>query len=121
MAAGKVRIFELAKELNLSSKELIGLFDRLGLDAKNQLSVVDDRIADLVRGVLGGAAAKPAAPGAKASAAAVAASSTAPPAASVAVAEPPAPTVPVAGHSRGLIAAYRSARDGVRVGLPLVF
>ncbi len=52
MATAKVRIFELAKELGISSKELIGLFDRLGLEAKNQLSVVDDKIADLVRGVL---------------------------------------------------------------------
>ena len=59
MATGKVRIFELAKELGLSSKDLIGLFERLGLEAKNQLSVVDDPIADLVRGVLlGGAAGK---------------------------------------------------------------
>jgi translation initiation factor IF-2 len=53
MATGKVRIFELAKELGLSSKELIALFEeRLGLEAKNQLSVVEDPIADLVRGVL---------------------------------------------------------------------
>jgi len=52
MATGKVRIFELAKELGISSKELISLFERLGLEAKNQLSVVDDKIADLVRGVL---------------------------------------------------------------------
>src|SRR5580704_17412942 len=52
MATGNVRIFELAKELGLSSKELIGLFERLGLEAKNQLSVVDPKIADLVRGVL---------------------------------------------------------------------
>jgi translation initiation factor IF-2 len=50
--AGRVRIFELAKELGLSSKELIGLFERLGLEAKNQLSVVEGPIADLVRGVL---------------------------------------------------------------------
>jgi translation initiation factor IF-2 len=59
MATGKVRIFELAKELGLSSKDLIGLFERLGLEAKNQLSVVDDPIADLVRGVLlGGSSGK---------------------------------------------------------------
>jgi len=58
MATGKVRIFELAKELGLSSKDLIGLFERLGLEAKNQLSVVDDPIADLVRGVLLGASGK---------------------------------------------------------------
>ena len=56
MATGKVRIFELAKELGLSSKDLIGLFGRLGLEAKNQLAVVEDPIAELVRGVLGGAA-----------------------------------------------------------------
>ncbi len=58
MATGKVRIFELAKELGLSSKDLIGLFGRLGLEAKNQLAVVEDPIADLVRGVLLGGASK---------------------------------------------------------------
>lgn len=53
--AGKVRIFELAKELGLTSKELTALFnERLGgvFEAKNQLSVVPDQIADLVRSVL---------------------------------------------------------------------
>jgi translation initiation factor IF-2 len=53
--AGKVRIFELAKEVGLTSKELITLFnERLGgvFEAKNQLSVVPDQIADLVRSVL---------------------------------------------------------------------
>ncbi len=55
MATGKVRIFELAKEVGLSSKELVTLFnERLGgiFEAKNQLSVVPDHIADLVRSVL---------------------------------------------------------------------
>ncbi|MBV8373497.1 MAG: translation initiation factor IF-2, partial [Candidatus Eremiobacteraeota bacterium] len=55
MATGKVRIFELAKEVGLSSKELVTLFnERLGgiFEAKNQLSVVPDQIADLVRSVL---------------------------------------------------------------------
>jgi translation initiation factor IF-2 len=53
--AGKVRIFELAKEVGLTSKELVTLFnERLGgvFEAKNQLSVVPDQIADLVRSVL---------------------------------------------------------------------
>jgi translation initiation factor IF-2 len=53
--AAKVRIFELAKEVGLTSKELTTLFnERLGgvFEAKNQLSVVPDQIADLVRGVL---------------------------------------------------------------------
>jgi translation initiation factor IF-2 len=53
--AAKVRIFELAKEVGLTSKELTALFnERLGgvFEAKNQLSVVPDQIADLVRSVL---------------------------------------------------------------------
>ncbi len=58
MATGKVRIFELAKELNMSSKDMIALFGRLGLEAKNQLSVVDPKVADLLRVQLGKAAAK---------------------------------------------------------------
>jgi translation initiation factor IF-2 len=73
----KVRIFELAKEVGLTSKELVALFnDRLGgvFEAKNQLSVVPDNIADLVRSVLKPApavtkpAAKPAANSATATA-----------------------------------------------------
>jgi translation initiation factor IF-2 len=84
MATGKVRIFELAKELGLSSKDLIGLFGQLGLEAKNQLSVVEPPIAELVRGVLLGAP-KAAAKGA----AATAPAAEAPPAA--AEAKPAAP------------------------------
>ncbi len=65
-STGKVRIFELAKEVGLTSKELIALFnERLGgvFEAKNQLSVVPEQIADLVRSVLKPApGAKPAAP-----------------------------------------------------------
>jgi len=88
MATGKVRIFELAKELGLSSKDLIGLFAKLGLEAKNQLSVVDDPIADIVRGVLlGGSSSKGAAKAAGATAVA------APPVA-------PAPAAPRARATR---------------------
>jgi translation initiation factor IF-2 len=67
--AGKVRIFELAKELGLTSKELTALFnERLGgaFEAKNQLSVVPDPIADLVRSVLLKPGEKPAAAAPKA-------------------------------------------------------
>jgi len=84
MASGKVRIFELAKELGLSSKELIGLFERLGLEAKNQLSVVDDKVADLVRGVLLGGGSKGASKATQATSAA---------SGGVAVAPPPPPVV----------------------------
>ncbi|MDE2571854.1 MAG: translation initiation factor IF-2 N-terminal domain-containing protein, partial [bacterium] len=71
MATGKLRIFELAKELQISSKDLMALFGKLGIDVKNHMSVVDDHIADLVRGVLLGKAnlAAPAAPKAAAPAA----------------------------------------------------
>jgi translation initiation factor IF-2 len=62
--AGKPRIFELAKELGMSSKDLLALLGRLGLEAKNQLSVVEPKVADLLRVQLKGAkvAPKPAAP-----------------------------------------------------------
>jgi translation initiation factor IF-2 len=75
MATGKPRIFELAKELGMSSKDLLALFGRLGLEAKNQLSVVEPKVADLLRAQLKGAKAAPktapaAAPAAAASAAA---------------------------------------------------
>jgi translation initiation factor IF-2 len=59
MATGKPRIFELAKELGMSSKDLLALFGRLGLEAKNQLSVVEPKVADLLRAQLKGAKAAP--------------------------------------------------------------
>jgi translation initiation factor IF-2 len=85
MATGKVRIFELAKELNMSSKDMIALFGRLGLEAKNQLSVVDPKVADLLRAQLGKAgAAKAQAKPAPAAAAPAAAPGAAPAQASAA-------------------------------------
>ncbi len=98
--AGKVRIFELAKEVGLTSKELTALFnDRLGgvFEAKNQLSVVPDQIADLVRAVLLKPTEKvPAKP------VAAAAPAPAPPAKPQPKAAPPPPVVrlrPVTGAS----------------------
>src|SRR6185437_12092904 len=94
-ATGKVRIFELAKELNMPSKDLIALFGRLGLEAKNQFSVVEPKVADLLRAQLKAASAKPAAK---------AAPDAPPPAAGAAAppkppapppAEPAAPAAPV--------------------------
>jgi translation initiation factor IF-2 len=117
MATGKVRIFELAKELNMSSKDMIALFGRLGLEAKNQLSVVDPKVAELLRVQLGKAAAKgqavksapaataaPAAPAQPPAAAPVApaapaAVSVAPSAAREAEPAPPAPAPAVAASS----------------------
>jgi len=96
LATAKARIFELAKEVGLTSKELIALFnDRLGgiFEAKNQLSVVPDPIADLVRSVLS----KPAAPAKPAAAKAPAAKAA--PAATSAAAEAPAAPPPKAAAS----------------------
>ncbi|MFY9718285.1 MAG: hypothetical protein WAK16_01460, partial [Candidatus Cybelea sp.] len=105
--AGKVRIFELAKEVGLTSKELTTLFnERLGgvFEAKNQLSVVPDQIADLVRTVLLKAPGKPAEPLKSPPAAAAApAKAPAPKPAAPATAPPPAPVArlrPVAATAR---------------------
>jgi translation initiation factor IF-2 len=97
MATGKVRIFELAKELNMSSKDLMALFGRLGLEAKSQLSVVEPKVADLLRAQLKAPAAKPAVakPAAAAKPAVAAVAAPAPPA-PAAVAEAPAVAAPVA-------------------------
>ncbi len=98
LSTGKVRIFELAKELGLTSKELIALFnERLGgvFEAKNQLSVVPDQIADLVRSVLLKPAPKPAAKKPAAAAPAAAAPVSAAPEAPAAPAAP-APARPAA-------------------------
>ena len=90
--AGKVRIFELAKEVGLTSKELTTLFnERLGgvFEAKNQLSVVPDQIADLVRSVLLKASEAPAKPRPAAPSAPPAAARTAPKAPPKAAVAPP--------------------------------
>ncbi|HEV2741234.1 MAG TPA: translation initiation factor IF-2 [Candidatus Elarobacter sp.] len=123
MATGKPRIFELAKELGMSSKDLLGLFGRLGLEAKNQLSVVEPKVADLLRAQLKGAKAAPTAARATASAAPVA---TAEPPAAVAqpapvsapvAAQPPAP--PVAAPAPAVAApALAASTNGVTAAPP---
>ncbi|WP_392486426.1 translation initiation factor IF-2 [Haloimpatiens sp. FM7315] len=46
----KVRIYELAKELGISSKELISvLFEEFGIKAKNHMSVIEDEDAELIK------------------------------------------------------------------------
>jgi translation initiation factor IF-2 len=110
LATGKVRIFELAKEVGLTSKELIALFnERLGgvFEAKNQLSVVPEQIADLVRSVLlkPATSSKPPAAAARAATAAATELRVAPSKAKAtarpAVAEMPIPQLrPVTGAAR---------------------
>jgi translation initiation factor IF-2 len=116
MATGKPRIFELAKELGMSSKDLLGLFGRLGLEAKNQLSVVEPKVADLLRAQLKGAKAAPKAARAAAPAAPVAtaeppAAAAERPSAPATVAAQPAasPTPPAAAPTNGVAAAPPAA------------
>ena len=92
----------------MSSKDVISLFERLGLEAKNQLSVVDPKVADLLRLQLGksaGAAkAAPKAPAAKAASAPAA--PTAPP-----VEPAPAASAPVAAAPKARAKAAAPVAD----------
>ncbi len=46
----KIRIYELAKELEVTSKELISLLmDEFGVEVKNHMSVIDDEEANLIK------------------------------------------------------------------------
>jgi translation initiation factor IF-2 len=124
MATGKVRIFELAKELGMTSKDLLALFGRLGLEAKNQLSVVEPKVADLLRAQLKGASAAPKAkPAAAAPAAAQATPAVAPaPAAAVpaAAADAPVPATRVAAAPKKAPARTAAAKTAAAAAPPAV-
>ena len=49
-----VRVHELAKELNLSSKDTIALLGKVGIRVSTHMSVIDEHRARIVKGVLGG-------------------------------------------------------------------
>lgn len=50
----KIRVYELAKELNIESKELIKLLmDEFGVEVKNHMSVIEDEDAALIKELLG--------------------------------------------------------------------
>ncbi|WP_042393848.1 translation initiation factor IF-2 [Clostridium saudiense] len=50
----KIRVYELAKELNVSSKDLINLLmEELGVEVKNHMSVIEDEDATLIKELLG--------------------------------------------------------------------
>ena len=52
----KIRVYELAKELNVSSKDLINLLmDEFSIEVKNHMSVIEDEDAELIKELLGGA------------------------------------------------------------------
>ena len=55
----KVRVYELARELELKSKRLVEFLQDLGADVKNHMSTVDDDVATLVREHFASKAEKP--------------------------------------------------------------
>ncbi|NLA58944.1 MAG: translation initiation factor IF-2 [Firmicutes bacterium] len=46
---GKVRVYELAKELEIKSKQLVEILQNLGADVKNHMSTLEEDVADLVK------------------------------------------------------------------------
>ncbi len=49
----KIRVYKLAKELGVSSKELIHRLDELGVEVKSHMSTLDDETADAIREIYG--------------------------------------------------------------------
>ncbi|GKX66310.1 translation initiation factor IF-2 [Inconstantimicrobium mannanitabidum] len=55
----KIRVYELAKELGISSKELISLLmEEFGVEVKNHMSVIEDEDAELIKELLAGSETK---------------------------------------------------------------
>ena len=49
-----IKIYELAKELNIASKELVEKINTMGIEAKSHMSSIDDKVAAELRNTLGG-------------------------------------------------------------------
>ena len=45
---GKIKIHEIAKKLNLTSKEIIEIANKLGIEVKNHLSAVEQKVAEKI-------------------------------------------------------------------------
>ena len=52
MQKEKVRVYILARELNMESKDLLDLCGKLGLDVKNQLSNLDPEQRDQIEAAI---------------------------------------------------------------------
>ena len=54
MLLSKIIVYELAKELNVSSKDLRNLLmEEFGVEVKNHMSVIEDEDATLIKELLG--------------------------------------------------------------------
>ena len=51
---GKIRIYQLARELDIKSTELVDMLKELGIEAKSHMSTLEDETADLVKEMLAG-------------------------------------------------------------------
>ena len=49
MLLGKIKLYDIAKELNLTSKEVLEIAKKLNIDAKSHLSSVDESDAVKIR------------------------------------------------------------------------
>ena len=49
-----IKIYELAKELNIASKELVEKINAMGIEAKSHMSSIDEKVAAELRNTLGG-------------------------------------------------------------------
>ena len=108
----KVRIYQLAKELNLDTKDMLDLLDSMGVEYKSHSSTIDEETAEAVRGLTddarggsgnaasaGDAATEPVGASPAAATASTATSSTSG-GASAAVQERPAETTPADAPTR---------------------
>ena len=49
MLLGKIKLYDIAKELNLTSKEVLEIAKKLNIDAKSHLSSVDEAEAERIK------------------------------------------------------------------------
>ena len=56
---GKIRVHELAKELNVESKKMVDYLQKQGCNIKNHMSIMDEKAEDLARRYFGKADAVP--------------------------------------------------------------
>lgn len=47
----KARVYELAKRLNISARELLDELEELGVTVKNHMSVLDDETVNIIVGL----------------------------------------------------------------------
>jgi translation initiation factor IF-2 len=105
----KPRVHEVAKELGLSSKEVLAHLEKIGSPAKSHSSSIEEAIAARVRDELGNGAAAPAEPAASAPAAAPKAAAKAAPAKAPAETPAPATAAPAKAPAKAAPAPAKAA------------